>query len=69
MARTMIYESNVEKYVWAEAVNTACYILNRVTIRKGLKKPLMSCGKIGSQIYPIFTFLAVTAIFSILETT
>jgi hypothetical protein len=38
MARTMIYESNVEKYFWAEAVNTACYILNRVTIRKGLNK-------------------------------
>jgi hypothetical protein len=34
----MIYESNVEKYFWTEAVNTACYILNRVTIRKGLNK-------------------------------
>jgi transposase InsO family protein len=32
MARTMICESNVDKYFWAEALNTACYILNRVTI-------------------------------------
>ncbi|KAK2388390.1 putative mitochondrial protein [Trifolium repens] len=38
MARTMINESNVEKYFWAEAINTSCYILNRVTIRKILNK-------------------------------
>ncbi|CAJ2661907.1 unnamed protein product [Trifolium pratense] len=38
MARTMIDESNVEKYFWAEAVNTACYILNRMSIRKVLNK-------------------------------
>jgi hypothetical protein len=34
----MICESNVDKYFWAEALNTTCYILNRVTIRKGLNK-------------------------------
>ena len=28
-ARSMIYGSNVPKYLWAEAVNTAVYILNR----------------------------------------
>ncbi|CAJ2651723.1 unnamed protein product [Trifolium pratense] len=38
MARTMIDESNVEKYFWAEAINTACYILNRMSIRKVLNK-------------------------------
>jgi len=38
MARTMINESNVEKYFWAEAINTSCYIINRVSIRKILKK-------------------------------
>ncbi|WJX93540.1 hypothetical protein P8452_75051 [Trifolium repens] len=38
MARTMINESNVEKYFWAEAINTSCYILNRATIRKVLNK-------------------------------
>jgi len=34
----MINESNVEKYFWAEAINTSCYILNRVSIRKILNK-------------------------------
>ena len=38
MARTMINESNVEKYFWAETINTSCYILNRVSIRKTLNK-------------------------------
>jgi len=38
MARTMINESNVEKYFWAEAINTSCYIINRVSIRKILNK-------------------------------
>ena len=34
----MINESNVEKYFWAEAINTSCYIINRVSIRKILNK-------------------------------
>jgi len=38
MARTMLNESNAEYYFWAEAINTSCYILNRVTIRKVLNK-------------------------------
>jgi len=38
MARTLINESNVEDYFWAEAINTSCYILNRVSIRKVINK-------------------------------
>ena len=38
MARTMLNDSGIEKYFWAEAVNTACYIINRVSIRKILSK-------------------------------
>jgi len=38
MARTMLNESNVEEYFWAEVINTSCYILNRVSIRKVLNK-------------------------------
>ena len=38
MARTLLNGSKIEKYFWAEAVNTACYILNRATIRKILNK-------------------------------
>jgi len=36
MARTMLNESNVEDYFWVETINTSCYILNRVSIRKVL---------------------------------
>ena len=38
MARTMLCEGNLPKYFWAEAINKACYILNRVLIRPILKK-------------------------------
>ena len=38
MARTMLCKNNLPKYLWAEAVNTACYILNRALIRPILKK-------------------------------
>ncbi|GAB2272695.1 hypothetical protein Dimus_038989 [Dionaea muscipula] len=38
MARTMLIENNLPKYFWAEAVNTSCHILNRISIRPILKK-------------------------------
>ena len=38
MARTMLCESNLPKYFWAEAISTACHILNRVLIRPITKK-------------------------------
>ena len=38
MTRTMLCESQLPKYFWAEAVNTACYILNKALIRPILKK-------------------------------
>ena len=38
MARTMLNENALPKYFWAEAVNTACYVLNRVLIRPNLNK-------------------------------
>ena len=37
-ARTMLQHNNLAKYFWAEAVNTACYISNRVLIRPLLNK-------------------------------
>ena len=30
MVRTMLNENTLPKYFWAEAINTTCYILNRV---------------------------------------
>ena len=38
MARTMLCENNLPKYFWAEAINTACYVVNRISIRPILKK-------------------------------
>jgi len=37
-ARSMLHEYGLPKYFWAEAVNTACYVLNRVLIRPSLDK-------------------------------
>lgn len=38
MARVMLNQFSLPKYFWAEAVNTACYVLNRVLIRPESKK-------------------------------
>ncbi|KAH9792990.1 Integrase catalytic domain-containing protein [Citrus sinensis] len=38
IGRTMLNENSLPKYFWAEAVNTACYVLNRVLIRPNLNK-------------------------------
>ena len=38
LVRTMMNENKLPKYFWADAVSTACYVLNRVLIRPILKK-------------------------------
>ena len=38
MARSMLHENNLPTYFWVEAVNTSCYLLNRVLIRLSLDK-------------------------------
>ena len=38
MARIMLHEYNLPLYFWAEAVNTSCYILNRIFKRPILNK-------------------------------
>ena len=38
IARTMLSDSGLPKYFWAEAVNTACFILNRALIRPRMNK-------------------------------
>src|SRR4030066_737922 len=45
MARTMIHETKMDKYFWAEAVNTACYVQNRIYIRPILNKTLYELFK------------------------
>ena len=38
MSHTMLHEYTLPQFFWAEAVHTACYILNRVTFRSKLEK-------------------------------
>ena len=38
MAKTMLNENNLLKYFWFEAVNTSCYVLNRILLRPILNK-------------------------------
>jgi len=38
MARTILFENSVPKHFWAEAVNTACYVQNRILIRPIIDK-------------------------------
>src|SRR4051812_46266816 len=38
MARTMINETNMAKHLWEEAINTACYIQNRISVKPILNK-------------------------------
>ena len=38
MAKIMLCENNLPKYFLGEAINTACYVINRVTIRSLLSK-------------------------------
>jgi len=38
MAMTMLLENNLPTYFWAEAINTACYILNRFNVKLVIKK-------------------------------
>ena len=45
MTRTILCESKLLKYFWIEAINIACYILNRALIRLILKKILYKLWK------------------------
>src|SRR6187397_63854 len=38
MARTMLIASGLPRNFWAEAINTACYIINRVMMRPIINK-------------------------------
>ena len=49
----MLCENNLSKYFWGEAINTAYYILNRVSIRPLLSKLPMNCIKEENQMFYI----------------
>ena len=56
-ARTMLSESNLPTYFWAEAVNTACYTQNRTLINKDHQKTpyeLMASKKPTLKYFHVF---------------
>ena len=67
----MLHGNNLPNYYWAEAINTSCYILNRILIRPSLektpyelwKKPHMNFGKTRNLIFVISKDLEVNALF------
>ena len=62
MTHTMLNSFVLPKYLWAEAVNIACYILNRIIIRPIFKRLFMNFSLDKSQIYHISKFLDVSAL-------
>ncbi|KAK2426713.1 putative mitochondrial protein [Trifolium repens] len=44
-ARVMLHAKNIPYHFWAEAMNTACYIHNRVTLRKSTSSTLYELWK------------------------
>ena len=38
MAKAMLYNKDVARNLWGEAINTACHTVNRVYFRPGTKK-------------------------------
>ena len=63
MARTILNEHSLPKYFWAEAVNTACYILNRVLVRPPYSPKLsMSYGTTKNPMFHILKSLGVSVL-------
>ena len=67
IARTMLYETEMPKYFWAETINIAYHILNRVSIRPILKELSMNYIMKENPLSPIFMFLAVHILYPIIK--
>ena len=65
MARTMLNENSLPKYFWAESVNTACYVLNRVLIRSNLNKTSYEIWKLRKPNIFYFKVLDTNVLFLI----
>ena len=64
MTRTMMCESNVPQSFWAEAVNTANYVLNRCLIRPILKRTPYELFKESNLTFLTFDHLDVNVLFT-----
>ena len=63
MTRIMLNEHNLPKYFWVEAVNTSCYVLNRILLRPILNKLSMSFGKTRNPILIISKSLGANVLY------
>ena len=63
MARTILNESLLPKSFWMDAMNIACYIMNRALIRIILNKTLISSTLEEKQIFLTFISLDVNVMF------
>ena len=68
MARAMLNQNALLKYFCDEAVNTACYVLNRVLIKPTSIKLSMSFKKIENPTLTILKFFNVNVSYWILKT-
>jgi transposase InsO family protein len=63
MARTMFYEYKTPDRFWAEAINTACYSINRLYLHQILKKTSYELLTGKSPMFSILGFLGANALF------
>ena len=67
MARAMLHNKDVTRNLWGEAVNTACYTVNRGILDPIQRRLHTSCGSEGSQMLSISESLEVLVSFSRME--
>jgi transposase InsO family protein len=67
MARTMLDEYKTPDRFWAEAINTACYSINRLYLHRILKKISYDSSLVKSPMFLILEFLGANALFSLRE--
>jgi transposase InsO family protein len=63
MARTMLDEYKKPDRFWAEAINTACYSINRLYLHRILKKTSYEPLTGKSPMFPILESLGANALF------
>lgn len=59
----MLHEHSLEKYFWAKAVSTTCYVVNRASIRSILNKTPYELWKGCTPSYHILEFLVQNVLF------
>jgi transposase InsO family protein len=67
MARTMLDEYKTSARFWSEAVNTACYSINRLTFTESSRKHHMNSSLVKRPMFLILEFLGASVLFLLKE--